>query len=580
MKPANSFVNPLLTDLYQITMAYAYWQSGHHEDQAAFDLFFRKNPFDGEFTIFAGLEEVLRFVNDFRFSEDDIEYLRHGVIFRTEELQYNFEVELLHGVIRQTAHGYERNDGHGDWLSVNYPDGEAYVEPLLPGCDPAFFDWLRQVDCSKIKIYAIREGTFVFPSLPLIRVEGPLAIAQLLETTLLALVNYPCLVATNAARFRIAAGANKTLLEFGLRRAQGPDGGVSAARYCYMGGFDATSNVLAGRLFGVPVRGTHAHSFVSAFANLGDIKHRTTKGTDGREHDLAALTLAVRDQLKYNNTNDGELAAFISYGQSFPQKFLALVDTYDTLKSGVPNFICVAVALHQLGYQPLGIRLDSGDLAYLSKEARKKFLEAGKICQVDMHGLTIVASNEINEQTLEALNQQGHEINTFGIGTHLVTCQRQPALGGVYKLVEINGKHRIKLSQEKAKMTIPGRKEAYRLIGQSGYPLLDLMIIAGEEPPQIGKPSLCRHPFEAAKRAYATPSNVIPLHTCVWDGYFTEPLPSLSQIRQYVMEQLNSWRPDHLRPLNPTPYKVSVSDALYNFLHDLWLEESPIDRLE
>jgi nicotinate phosphoribosyltransferase len=347
-----------------------------------------------------------------------------------------------------------------------------------------------------------------------------------------------------------------------------------------MGGFDATSNVLAGQLLGIPVRGTHAHSLVSVFSSLNDLKTRSLVGPDGREHDFVEMVQAIRKKLKYTNTNEGELAAFIAYSQAFPQRFLGLVDTYDTLKSGVPNFLCVAIALMEAGYKPLGIRLDSGDLAYLSKEARKKFEDVGKMCGVDVAHLRIVASNEINETTLISLNQQGHEVDAFGIGTHLVTCQRQPALGGVYKLVEINGKQRIKLSQEKSKMTIPGRKEAYRLIGQNGYPLLDLMILVGEDPPRPGKRILCRHPFEAVKRAYTTPAQVIPLHTCVWEGRRKVPMPSIEQIRQYVLEQLSFWRPDHLRPLNPTPYKVSVSDSLYNFLHNLWLEESPIDTLE
>jgi nicotinate phosphoribosyltransferase len=524
--PTSSFVGPLLTDYYQISMAYAYWHSNRHECHAVFDLFFRRNPFEGEFTVFSGLEEVVRFVSDFRFTPDDV----------------------------------------------------AYIRSLMPGCEPAFFEWLASIDCSRVRIHAIREGTVVFPRIPLLIVEGPLAICQLLETTLLTLVNYASLVTTNAARFRIAAGPGKSLLEFGLRRAQGPDGGISASRYSYIGGFDATSNVLAGRLFGVPVRGTHAHAFVTAFTGLGDIETATIQDAQGRTADFVALVRECREELGFTRTHEGELASFAAYAQAFPHMFLALVDTYDTLKSGVPNFLTVALALHRLGYSPVGIRLDSGDLAFLSRGARGMFREVSARVGVDFGRMVISASNDINEETLLSLNQQGHEIDTFGVGTHLVTCQAQPALGCVYKMVELDGTPRIKLSQDVSKVTIPGKKEAYRLIGHDETPLLDLLIPAGEEPPRRGQRILCRHPFDEAKRAYVTPSNVIPLHEVVWDGRGA-PLPTVAEIRARVADQIAAMRKDHIRALNPTPYKVSVSATLYEFIHGLWLQEAPITEI-
>ncbi len=525
--PTNSLVNALLTDLYQLTMAYGYWFNGRHERRAVFDLFFRRHPFEGEFTIFTGLEEVLRFLEHYRFTDAEIDYLK----------------------------------------------GE------LTGCDPSFFDWLRTLDASRIRIEAMAEGTVVFPRLPLLRVEGPLAEVQLLETTLLTLVNYPSLVATNAARFRLAAGEDKTLIEFGLRRAQGPDGGVSASIYSYIGGFDATSNVLAGELFGIPVKGTHAHSYVQSYRSLDELKSREITDPGGQRHDFVGQVLTCRHELGGEHTNEGELAAFVSYAQAFPDAFLALVDTYDTLGSGIPNFLAVALALHRLGYQPVGIRLDSGDLAHLSREARRMFRDVSRHQGVPFDKLIIVASNEINESVLVSLDKQGHAIDSFGIGTNLVTCQAQPALGCVYKLVQIDDDPRIKLSQETAKVTIPGRKQVYRLVGKEGYPLLDLMMLVDEDPPRVDQRVLCRHPFDEAKRVYVTPSRVIPLHRCAWDGRRRIDPRQPQLARKYVLEQLRSTRRDHLRAVNPTPYKVSVSERLYDFIHHLWMEEAPVREM-
>ncbi len=575
----------MLTDLYELTMAYGYWKKGKHKDNAVFDLFFRTNPFGGEFTIFAGLEEVVRSLHAFAFTDADIAYLRDGIIRQKAELQRDFETGLQHGFIRKTADGFKelRYDPWGgeSWQPTEYPERDLGVPGPMSKCEPAFFDWLKSIDCSELRICAVPEGTIVFPRIPLIRVEGPLAVAQMQETAFLNLTSFPSLIATNAARFRLAAGKGKGLIEFGLRRAQGPDGAISASRYSYIGGFNATSNTRAGQLFGIPSKGTMAHSYVSSFAGVHEIADPYLRGSDGKEEHFLDLVLKYRDQLGYNHTNQGELAAFISYAQAFPEGFLALVDTYNTLQSGVPNFICVALALMKIGHKPIGVRLDSGDLAYFSKETRKLFRKTAERFSVEGFGeLTILASNDIDESILFSLGQQGHEIDVFGIGTHLVTCRAQPALGCVYKLVAINGQPRIKLSDETHKMTIPGRKEVYRLVGANRHPLLDLMVEAGKPAPKSDERILCRHPVNEAKRVYVVPHDVIPLHRCVWDGHQAYAFPSLDTIREYVQDQIAVMRPDHMRAVNPTPYKVSVSEELYRSMHELWMLEAPISEIE
>ncbi|XP_065572814.1 nicotinate phosphoribosyltransferase-like [Artemia franciscana] len=542
----NSIVQPLLTDLYQITMAYAYWKAGKRNENAVFDLFFRKNPFNGEFTIFAGLEECLKFLRNFSFSKSDIEYLK------------------------ETLPGHIEDD---------------------------FFDYLENLTADEIRLYAIPEGTVVFPRVPLIRVEGPLIVAQLLETTLLTLVNYASLLATNAARYRLAAGSKIMLLEFGLRRAQGPDGGLSASKYAYLGGFDGSSNVLAGKLFNIPVKGTHAHSFVSSFSDSDDLSIRTLEPRDGiilesknfvddciAWRTKVAKTLAVLP----GQANDGELAAFASFAIAFPTSFSALVDTYDVIRSGLINFCAVSLALNDYGYRSWGIRLDSGDLGYLSRISREMFITIGKAYdQPWFSKLKIIASSSINEEIIYSLNEQGHQIDCFAVGTHLVTCQRQPALGGVYKLVEVNGEPKIKLSEDVEKVTIPGKKQVYRLYGSDasrsdvvGHPLVDLLQKEDEAPPEVGQRVLCRHAFLESKRAYVIPTRVEPLLRLYWSKCgITEELPRLSEIRDRVNHNIATLRPDHKRYLNPTPYKVAVSDSLYGYLHEIWLKSAPIGEL-
>ncbi|XP_032578468.1 nicotinate phosphoribosyltransferase isoform X3 [Drosophila sechellia] len=528
----NGVVQPLLTDLYQITMAYAYWKSDKTDDTAVFDLFFRNNPFHGEFTIFAGLEECLKFLDSFHYSQSDIEYLK---------------------------------------------------QTLPEGIEHEFFEYLGNLTARDVTLYAIDEGTVAFPRVPIIKIEGPLIIVQLLETTLLTLVNYASLMATNAARYRMVAGKHVKLLEFGLRRAQGPDGGLSASKYSYTGGFDGTSNVLAGKLFNIPVKGTHAHAYITSFSSIGELKTRLIKHKQtGILEDLLEHAVRHRALLSHlldvstEESSEGELAAMVSYAIAFPDGFMALVDT-----SGLLNFSAVALALNDLGYHALGIRIDSGDLAYLSCLARETFEKVAERFKVPwFNKLTIVASNDINEDTILSLNEQGHKIDCFGIGTHLVTCQRQPALGCVYKLVEINGQPRIKLSQDVEKVTMPGNKNAYRLYSADGHALIDLLQKVSEPPPAVGQKVLCRHPFQESKRAYVIPSHVESLYKVYWkSGKICQQLPTLEQVREKVQISLKTLRNDHKRTLNPTPYKVAVSDNLYNFIHDLWLQNAPIGEL-
>lgn len=403
LAPTNPLADPLLADAYEFTMAYAWWKNGTSERAAVADLYFRRNPFGGEFTVFAGLAEVVRFLAGYRF----------------------------------TAHHLER------------------LRALLPaGSDPRFFEWLSTQSLETVRVRALREGRLTFPRVPLLIVEGPLAQVQLLETALLTLVNYPTLVATAAARLRLAAGPEKRLLEFGLRRAPGVDGGISASRYAYLGGFDATSNVKAADLFpALPLAGTHAHAFVQSYFGVAETDFPGFTAADGRPFDLKSAALRYRVELDARQSHEGELAAFLAYAAAFPTAFLALVDTYDTLRSGLPNFLAVALALHEAGYSPLGIRLDSGDLAYLSRRARSTFEAVASRFSVPFNRMIIVASNDLDEATILALNGQGHQIDTFGIGTRLVMPGE--ALGAVYKLMEVDGRPRIKVSGDTAKISIP-----------------------------------------------------------------------------------------------------------------------------
>ena len=357
----------LLTDLYQLTMAYGYWRTGTAEREAVYQLFFRSNPFGGQYTVAAGLSHVVDYLGQLTFTGGDLAYLAQ-----------------LAGA-----------------------DGQ----PLF---GPGFLDYLRQLEF-RCDVDAVPEGTVVFPHEPLVRVRGPLLQCQIVETALLTLVNFQSLLATKAARVCAAARGDR-VLEFGLRRAQGIDGGISASRAAFIGGCAATSNVLAGKLFDIPVRGTHAHSWVMSF--------------------------------------DDELASFQAYARAMPNNCLFLVDTYDT-PDGVRRAVQVGRELRERGFQLNGIRLDSGDLAQLSIEARRILDDAG------FPGAVIVASNDLDEYEIDRLKRNGAKIDVWGVGTRLATAYDQPALGGVYKLAAIRSpegdwQYKLKLSEQPIKVSNPG----------------------------------------------------------------------------------------------------------------------------
>uniref|UniRef100_A0A670I8U2 Nicotinate phosphoribosyltransferase n=2 Tax=Podarcis muralis TaxID=64176 RepID=A0A670I8U2_PODMU len=517
----------LLTDLYQFTMAYGYWRSGRHREAAAFELFFRRCPFQGAFALSAGLAECLAFLRAFRFSTADIEYLESVFPATTEK---------------------------------------------------AFFDYLRTVDASEVSVSAAPEGSVVFARVPVLQVKGPLLVIQLLETTLLCLVNYASLVATNAARFRLIAGPDKKLMEMGLRRAQGPDGGLSASKYTYVGGFDFTSNVLAGKLYGIPVRGTVAHSYILSFTSLAEVNPRTLIPRHGKEPvDFLFLVetwlsrVCQLLQIPLETVNRGELAAFVSYAITFPQNFQGLLDTFCVMKSGIPNFCAVALALNELGYRVIGVRLDSGDLAKQSVEIRRVFRTCSKHFQVPwFEAVPIAVSNDVSEENLWELSQEGNEIDMIGVGTHLVTCTLQPSLGCVYKLVEVNGSPRLKVTEDKEKTTLPGIKRVYRLWDAGGFPCMDLMTLEMEPPPRAGQEVdfwLVGTTQEAGK---VTPSAVEMLNRVyLKDGQVCQPLPSLVEIKDHAQASLNKLNPAHKRLKDAETYKVAVTEKLHRLLLDL-----------
>lgn len=376
----------LMTDLYQLTMAYGYWKNNLHERPAVFNLFFRKNPFHGNYTIACGLELVIDYLQNFQFSKNDLEYLKG---LKGADNQALFSESFLH-----------------------------YLHEMNFSCS----------------IHAVEEGTFVFPHEPLLRVQGPLLQAQLIETVLLNLINFSSLIATKASRI-VQAAQKDTVLEFGFRRAQGIDGSLTATRATYIGGCHATSNVLAGKLFQIPVKGTHAHSWVMCF-------------------------------------ND-ELEAFSKYAKSMPNNCIFLVDTYDTIE-GVKNAILVGKKLKEAGHKMLGVRLDSGDLVDLSKKARKLLDRAG------FEQTAIVASNDLDEFKIKKLKEESAKITVWGVGTRLATAYDQPALGGVYKLSAIQTKkgkwdYKVKLSEQPIKISNPGLLQIKRCVDRNGVPTGDMV---------------------------------------------------------------------------------------------------------
>ncbi|XP_068175492.1 nicotinate phosphoribosyltransferase [Antennarius striatus] len=518
---------PLLTDLYQFTMAYAYWRAGRHRDTARFELFFRDNPFRGGFTVFAGLHDCLVFLRNFRFTHEDVEFLR----------------------------------------SV-----------LPPATDPAFFQYLRDLDCSTVELHAVPDGTVVFARVPLMEVTGPLAVVQLLETGLLCLVNYASLVCTNAARFRLAAGPRRKLLEMGLRRAQGPDGGLTASRYTYIGGFDLTSNVRAGFLFGIPVTGTMAHSYITSFTSLEEVQPHTLMPQNGDSEPVDLIALAkswlsrISELLEANprKIHEGELAAFLSYAIAYPTNFLPVIDSYSVSCSGLVNFCAVALALFDLGYKPLGIRLDSGDLCRQSVHVRRVFRLCSERFSVPaFDSLLIVATNNINEQSMTELNEKENEIDSLGVGTHLVTCTEQPSLGCVYKLVEVRGNPRMKICEDPEKSTVPGSKAVYRLTDAEGHPFLDLVCLAAESPPEAGVSRSCYPLSGKDSMITVTPAQVTCLRQEVFvNGQIITPLSSAAETRAKVQTSLQTLHPGHKRLHQPDAYTVALSERLHNLVSE------------
>ncbi|HTG80382.1 MAG TPA: nicotinate phosphoribosyltransferase [Geobacteraceae bacterium] len=465
----------LTTDLYELTMLAGYQDEGMAETPAVFDLFFRHAPFLGGYAVFAGLETALAYLEGLRFSADDLAYL----------------------------------SGLG----------------LFPS---RFLDYLRDFRFTGT-ITAPPEGTAVFANEPLLTVEGTLAEAQFVETALLNIINFQTLVATKAARINYAA-AGGTVIEFGLRRAQGPDGGLSEARAAYVGGVRATSNVQAGKVFGIPVKGTHAHSWIMAFPD--------------------------------------ELSAFRKYAEVFPDSCILLVDTYDTLKSGIPNAITVARELRARGHELAGARIDSGDLAYLSRESRRLFDEAG------FPDVKIVASNELDEYVIDSIRDEGGRVDIYGVGTKLATCMGEGggALGGVYKLVRVGERPKLKITSDIAKATLPDRKRLLRTVAPDGSFIQDVVALEGEE---VRPGDIVYDPVNPLQHV-ALPANARfeELRSVVMMNGKRSPgcCPPLDAVADRCAEQLSRLPQGCLRFINPHRYKVSMSEGLHK-LRTRLLEE-------
>lgn len=479
----------LLTDLYQLTMAQGYWKAGLDKKEAVFHLFFRKHTFNGSFTIAAGLENVVEYLKNFRFQASDVTYL---------------------ATLKDAAN-----------------------KPLF---DPAFLDYLAHMRFS-CDVDAIPEGTVVFPFEPLVRVQGPLIQAQLLESALLNLINFPTLIATKAARVCIAAEGDP-VLEFGVRRAQGIDGGITASRAAYIGGCEATSNVIAGKLFGIPVRGTHAHSWIMAF--------------------------------------DTELEAFQTYAIGQPDNCVFLVDTYDTIE-GVKNAIKVGNSLKCQGKKMLGIRLDSGDLTALSIQSRAMLDDAG------FQDAKIVASNELDETIIADLKRQGAKIDVWGVGTNLVTAGNQPALDGVYKLSAIRDpakawSYKLKLSDTVGKVSNPGIMQVKRYLQQGEYVadvIYDVELGLHTEGAVVDSfdLSMIRH----TDKAWESKDLLVPIFR---HGECVYALPSLSAIRAQAKNELSCLSDQIKQLVNPHKYDAGMDQSLHTLKVDLIQKIHSLDSLK
>ncbi|TCS96992.1 nicotinate phosphoribosyltransferase [Hazenella coriacea] len=469
-------ISALHTDKYQITMMYSHWKRGTHLHRRAFDLYFRSLPFGNGYAVFAGLERAIQYLEGLHFTEEDLEYL--------QSLDESF--------------------------------------------DPEFLNMLRNFRF-RGDVYAMPEGTIVFPNEPLIRLEGNIMELQLIETALLNFIGFQTLIATKAARIRHIAGEDM-LMEFGTRRAQEMDAAVWGARATYISGFHSTSNTLAGKMFNIPTSGTHSHSWVQDF--------------------------------------DSELEAFRAYAETFPDNAILLVDTYDTLKSGIPNAIKVGLELKQKGKRLIGIRLDSGDLAYLSKKARKMLDEAG------LTDTKVVASSDLDEFTILNLKSQGAQIESWGVGTKLITAFDKPALGAVYKMVARHEHDHwvptLKISSNPEKVTTPGRKNVFRIINnQTGKARADY-ITKVDEALDENKPLVLFHPVHTFRRKEVTNYTAVPLLKNIFqNGQLVYDVPTLNQIRDYHEEQLKLFWEEYLRTLNPEEYYVNLSEPLWQQKQDL-----------
>lgn len=463
----------LLTDLYQLTMGQGYFNEGRHEQKAVFDVFFRPNRLI-TYSVAAGIEQALDYLSALHFDDEDIAYLRSLGMF---------------------------------------------TEPYL-----AYLSRLRFTG----DVYAVREGEIVFPYEPIVTVVAPMLEAQLVETALLTFINHQTLIASKASKICAAAGSG--VMEFGLRRAQGADAGIYGARAAVLGGCAGTSNVYAGKLFGIPVSGTMAHSWVMNFP--------------------------------------GELEAFRAYAKSFPDNCLLLVDTYDTLKSGVPHAIQVFRELRAAGYEPKGIRLDSGDLAYLSKEARRMLDEAG------FGNAQICASGDLDEVLIRSLKAQGAKIDTWGVGTKLITSADMPALGGVYKLAAVYEGDKeipkIKLSDTTEKITNPSLKEVYRIYDRAtDKALADYIVRAGETVDE-GRPLTLFHPVDTWKRMTVENFRARKLREKVVEaGTVVAPRRTLAEAAAYRAQEYSRFWEEYTRQDMPHIYKVDLSPALYTLKKEL-----------
>ena len=466
----------MLTDLYQLTMMQGYLVNGCRDKEAVFDVFFRTLPFKGGYALVSGLEQVVEYIENLTFREEDLAYLRSLNLFK-----------------------------------------EDFIEELRN------FRFTGDID-------AVPEGTPVFPYEPLIRVKGRIFETQLLETTILNLINFETLIATKASRV-VAAANGGSIMEFGLRRAQGPDAGTLGARAAFIGGCQSTSNVLAGERYGIPVSGTQAHSWIQCFPS--------------------------------------ELEAFRAYARTFPDGCLLLVDTYSVLESGVPNAIKVGLELEAEGHHFQGIRLDSGDLTYLSREARRMLDEAG------LKSAIIVGSNDLDEETIFAIRSQGALIDAWGVGTHLITSKDSPSLGGVYKLAAEGEKGifhpRLKVSENIAKITNPGIKKIVRFYDRAGKAMAD--VIALENEVFDDRKSLTIFdPIQTWKRKTLTNFRTRELLVPVFrGGKRVYELPKLQEIQAYAKKELSGFWDEVKRLKNPHRYIVDLSTDLFELKQQLLL---------